>query len=122
LKLVVTIGFMLAIFLSSLIATDGSAPGFEFFRDIPPAIQNLLHIPLFFIFTLALIKVFAAYEYVRRVQIASAIILANYVGILNEWLQLATGERHFSFLDMGYNLIGAIIAVIVYLFAAAPRI
>jgi VanZ family protein len=122
LKLVVTIGIMLAIFLSSLIATDGSARGLEFFRDIPPAVQNLLHVPLFFIFTLLLVKVFAAYEYVRRVQFASAIILANYVGILNEWLQFSTGERHFSFVDMGYNLVGSIIAVIVYLFATVPRI
>ncbi len=114
LKLMVTIGFMLAIFFSSLIATDGSARGFEFLGNISPATKNLLHVPLFFLFTLALLKVFTHYEYQKKVQIASAIILANYIGILNEWLQFTTGYRYFSFLDMGLNLIGSVIAVIAY--------
>jgi glycopeptide antibiotics resistance protein len=114
LKTLFTIAFMLAIFLSSLIALDGTARGFEFFENISPAVKSLLHIPLFFVFTLVLLRVFNHYESQRAVQIASALILANYVGLLNEWLQSTIPYRHFSWLDVLYNLAGSLIAVYVH--------
>jgi VanZ family protein len=114
LKLAATIVFMIVIFFSSMIALDGSARGFEFFGNISAVVKSLLHIPLFLVFTVVLLRVFRHYEYQKAVQIASALILANYVGVLNEWLQSTVPYRYFSWLDIGYNLIGSLVGVYVH--------
>jgi glycopeptide antibiotics resistance protein len=109
-----SVGFMLAIFFSSFLHTDGSTKGFEFIGLINPTLQSVFHIPMFAGFTILLLVLLGRSEKSRRIQILSAFILANYVGILNECLQSLIPGRSASFVDITLNVTGSIVGMIVY--------
>ena len=112
--LFIPMGLMLAIFLSSLIHTDGSTPGFGFIRLIRPDLQSGLHIPMFFALTLILLVLLQRIEKRTHNQILFAFVLPNCVGILNEVLQLLIPGRHPSLDDVGLNLVGTILGLVFY--------
>ena len=114
LKVFFLIIFMLSIFLSSLVATDRITKEFAFLREIHPIFQDLIHIPIFMVFTVLLLIVLRRYEKLRVNQIVSAFILSNYVGIANEWLQMGIAGRCASFKDIGLNVIGSLFGIALY--------
>lgn len=105
---------MLSIFLSSLVATDRITKEFAFLREIHPIFQDLIHIPIFMVFTVLLLIVLRRYEKLRLNQIVSAFILSNYVGIANEWIQMGISGRHASFKDIGLNIVGSLFGIALY--------
>ena len=107
-------GLMFAIFLSSLIHTDGTTPRFAFIGLIRPDLQSGMHIPRFFGLTLILLIFLQRFEKRKRNQILFAFVLANYVGILNEGLQMLIPGRNASLGDVGLNLLGTILGLVFY--------
>ena len=106
---------MLAIFLSSLLHTDGTTPGFGFVGLIPHEMQNGLHVPMFFGLTLVLLYLLRRCEKRQRNLVLFAFVLANYVGILNEGIQMLSPYRHASLGDLGLNLVGTVLGLVFYL-------
>ena len=107
--LLIPMGLIFAIFLSSLLRTDGSTPGFAFIGRIPSELQSGLHVPMFFGLTLILLVLLQRFEKRKRNQILFAFVLANYVGILNEGLQMLIPGRDASLGDVGLNLVGTLL-------------
>jgi hypothetical protein len=112
--LLIPMGLMLAIFLSSLLRTDGSTPGFAFIGRIPSELQSGLHVPMFFGLTLIVLVFLKRFEKCERNQILFAFVLANYVGILNEGLQMLIPGRNASLGDVGLNLAGTLLGLVFY--------
>jgi len=107
-------GLMLAIFLSSLLHTDGSTPGFGFIGLIPNELQSGIHIPMFFGLTLSLLMFLHRFEKRKRRQILFVFVLANCVGIMNEGLQTLIPWRYASLGDVGLNLVGTLLGLVFY--------
>ena len=107
-------GLILAIFLSSLLRSDGTTPGFEFIGLIPSGMQSGLHIPMFFGLTLVLLMTLKRFEKRKHNLILFTFVLGNYVGLLNEGLQMVIPGRHASLGDVGLNLVGTILGLITY--------
>ena len=105
---------MVGIFLSSFIHTDGSTPGFGFIGLIRPDLQSGLHIPMFFALTMILLVLLQGIEKRTHNQILFAFVLSNYVGIMNEVLQMFIPGRHPSLGDVGLNLVGTVLGLVVY--------
>ena len=99
-------GLIIAIFLSSLIHTDDTTPGFAFIGLIRPDLQSGLHIPMFFALTLILLVLLQRIEKRMHNQILFAFVLSNYVGILNEGLQMLIPGRNASLGDVCFNPAG----------------
>jgi VanZ family protein len=108
-------GLMLAIFLSSLLHTDGTTPGFGFIGSIRPDLQSGLHVPMFFGLTLVLLMLLQRIEKRKRNLVLYTFVLANYVGIMNEGLQVLIPGRHASVGDIGLNLVGSILGLVFYI-------
>ena len=104
--------FMLAIFLSSSVVPDRIIKNYQFGFEINPIFQDLIHIPIFTVFTIFLLIVLRRFEKLRLNQIVTALILSNYVGALNELIQLVVPGRCASFKDMGLNLFGSILGIV----------
>jgi hypothetical protein len=113
-SLFIPMGLIIAIFLSSLIHTDGTTPGFAFIGLIRPDLQSGLHIPMFFGLTLILLIFLQRFEKLKRNQILFAFVLTNYVGILNEGLQILIPGRNASWGDVGLNLLGTALGLVFY--------
>ena len=107
-------GLMLCTFLSSLIHTDGSTPGFGFIGLIRSDLQNALHIPMFFALTLILMIFLQRFEKRIHNRILFAFVLSNYVGILNEGLQMLIPGRNASLGDIWLNLVGTALGLVFY--------
>jgi hypothetical protein len=112
--LLIPMGLMLTIFFSSLLRTDGSTPGFGFIGRIPSELQSGLHVPMFFGLTLIVLVFLKRFEKRKRNQILFAFVLANYVGILNEGLQMLIPGRNASLGDVGLNLAGTLLGLVFY--------
>lgn len=108
-------GVMLAIFLSSLLRTDGTTPGFAFIGLIDSELQSGMHVPMFFGLTLILLFLLQRFEKRKRNLILYTFVLANYVGLLNEGLQMLIPGRHASLGDVGLNLAGSVLGLVFYL-------
>jgi VanZ family protein len=102
------------IFLSSLLRTDGSTPGFAFIGRIPSELQSGMHVPMFFGLTLILLVFLKRFEKWKPNQILFVFVLANCVGMLNEGLQMLIPYRHASLGDVGLNLVGSLLGIVVY--------
>lgn len=112
--LFIPMGLIIAIFLFSLIHTDGTTPGFAFIGLIRPDLQSGLHIPMFFGLTLILLIFLQRFEKLKRNQIFYAFVLSNYVGILNEGLQMLIPGRNASLGDVWLNLLGTILGLVFF--------
>ena len=107
-------GLMLAIFLSSLLHTDGTTPGFAFIGSIRSDLQSGLHVPMFFGLALVLLMLLQQIEKRKRNLVLYTFVLVNYVGIMNEGLQMLIPGRHASLGDIGLNLVGSILGLVFY--------
>jgi len=77
----------------------------------PPAIQNLVHIPLFGILAWLWYRSLGAWMKNTRVLFSSAFLLASGFGILDEGHQLYVPGRYASLTDIALNTLDAAFAV-----------
>jgi VanZ family protein len=108
--------YMLAIFgLSSVpgvIPEDAAAP-YQIFNWVPPALQNLLHIPVY----AGLAFLWRWYLAVPLRALAAtlmALLITISYGVFDEWYQLFVPGRYASLTDVLFNSIGAGLGVLAY--------
>ena len=69
---------------------------------------------MFFGLTLVLLMTLKRFEKRKHNLILFTFVLGNYVGLLNEGLQMVIPGRHASLGDVGLNLVGTILGLITY--------
>ena len=77
----------------------------------PPALQNLLHIPLFGLLAWLWYRTLEAWQISRGPSLVTAFVLSAGFGIYDEWHQLHVPGRYASFTDITLNCTGAILAL-----------
>ncbi len=122
LSLIVPLLYMAALFgLSSVpgvIPEDAPVP-YQIFNWVPPAVQNLLHIPVYA--GLAFLWRWALAALLRPVPatVAAFLITVAY-GVLDEWHQSFVPGRFASLTDVLFNTIGACLGLLVFWWLNRP--
>ena len=77
----------------------------------PPALQNLLHIPMFGLLAWLWYRTLSAWNMRHKAALLFALILAAGFGLFDEWHQLHVPGRYASLTDITLNIIGVILAL-----------
>ena len=111
--LALTLGYTGGIYwLSSLPGDDPGQAGLAgIIAWTPPALQNLLHIPLFGLLAWLWHRTLNAWGMHHRPALGTAFILAAGFGVFDEWHQLHVPGRYASFTDIALNCAGAMLAL-----------
>ena len=76
-----------------------------------PALQNLLHVPLFGLLTWLLYRTLDAWNIQHRLALTATFMLAAGYGVFDEWHQLNIPGRYASFTDIALNGTGVVLAL-----------
>ena len=114
LKFTLLILYIVFLFGTSLVPMDRQIEGLQFLLALKPALQNLLHIPLFMVLSILWIQVLQNYKPLLRSRIILALILSCFIGIFNEYIQIFVPGRYPSIIDMGFNMLGAMLGIALY--------
>ena len=112
-KIAITTGYMFLILATSLVP-DFSISGSKFISELRQYIQNLLHIPMFFILSVLFLQIMRNYDIGKWKAGFLSFSFCCIFGILNEIIQNFIPGRYMQLIDIGSNSIGAIIGIIVY--------
>jgi hypothetical protein len=77
----------------------------------PPAVQNLLHIPLFGILAWLWYRTLYSINMQHGLALITAFLLAAGFGVFDEWHQLDVPGRYASFTDIALNCAGVLLAL-----------
>ena len=77
----------------------------------PPALQNLLHIPMFGLLAWLWHRTLSSWRMRDGPALATAFLLAAGFGVFDEWHQLQVPGRYASFTDITLNLAGVVLAL-----------
>ena len=77
----------------------------------PPALQNLLHIPLFGILAWLWYQTLHAWNIRHATALTITFLLGAAFGVFDEWHQLHVPGRYASFTDIALNCVGIILAL-----------
>jgi len=112
--LALTFGYMAGIYWLSSIPGDidpEEAGLYGIIAWTPPAVQNLLHIPLFGILAWLWWRSLGAWNMRHGSGLTAAFILAAGFGVFDEWHQLHVPGRYASFTDISLNCAGVVLAL-----------
>ena len=113
-NLLLALGYMAGIYWLSSIPGEAN-PESTLLSGIilwtPPAIQNLVHIPLFGVLAWLRYLPLSAWIKNDRLLFSTTFLLASGFGILDEWHQLHVPGRYASLTDTALNTLGAAFAV-----------
>ena len=112
-KVAILAGYMMLIFMTSLIPMDREIKGLQFLIRLKPTIQNFLHIPAFVILSILWLQVVGNHMN-RQKQILYVLFLTIGFGILTELIQIAMPGRHLCIMDIALNTIGSILGIMLY--------
>ena len=110
--LALTVSYMAGIYwLSSIPGTidPENAAIYGIIAWTPPALQNLLHIPLFGILAWLWFRTLRCCFESRRVLLGWSFLLAAGYGAIDEYHQLQVPGRYASLTDMALNILGALL-------------
>ena len=113
-KILLLILCMLSIFSTSLISVDLNRSVFKSLVEVQALLFNLAHIPLFTILTVLWLQIIQVYGLERWKNILSALVVAGFVGVLYEVIQLAIPGRNPSLHDIWFNQLGSIVGILLY--------
>ncbi len=77
----------------------------------PPALQNLLHVPLFGLLAWLWYRTLGAWNMRHAPALTTAFMLVAGFGVFSEWHQLHVPGRYASFTDIALNCTGVILAL-----------
>ena len=97
--------FMAAILYTSTMPAPKVDPTAQVLVD---NVLNFAHFPIYAVLTFILLLSFCSFEFPCQV---SAFLIAVFFGIFNEFVQLHTPNRSFSFSDMFLNAAGAFFTI-----------
>ena len=112
--LALTFGYMAGIYGLSSLPGDIDPEDAGLYGIIawtPPAVQNLLHLPLFGLLAWLWWHSLRGWIQRSRVLLLSAFLLTAGYGMADEWHQLYVPGRYASLTDMLLNAVGALVSV-----------
>ncbi len=113
--MVVAIGYMLLILITSVIPAEiHSGVALKGFRFFIPFIKNLMHVPMYAILTILWMQILKQYDRGGTKRIVLVFFLSSAFGILNELIQLAIPGRYATISDITLNTIGMVCGIMVY--------
>ena len=114
LYLLLTISYMAGIYWLSSIPgeVDPESPLLSgIIAWTPPAVQNLLHVPLFGILAWLWYRTLDAWNMRHGLALTTAFLLAAGFGVFDEWHQLHVPGRYASFTDIALDCAGVLLAL-----------
>ncbi|MGM0405667.1 MAG: VanZ family protein [Thermoplasmatota archaeon] len=91
-----------------IVSTSPTAPGAETGKEVTPYFSYIAHYVLYFGFSYF---IFVTYNLSKRYLVnpyLATILSASIYGLFVEVIQYYLPHRHFSFLDIGINILGAV--------------
>jgi VanZ family protein len=105
---------MLLLLASSVIPMDRQIKGLQFVIELKPAIQNLLHVPMFAILSFLFLLILQAFRIENWKRIAIVLLSSGVFGLINEIIQIPVPGRYGGLTDILLNFAGAILGLIVF--------
>ncbi len=102
------------IFAESSIPMDGGSDDIAFLTSLNPAVQNLLHIPLYGLLAFLWMNVFKKKGFRPALSLTLSLLIAVLYGCLDEVHQAFVPGRYGGLLDVCLNTAGALLGVWVY--------
>jgi glycopeptide antibiotics resistance protein len=106
--------YMLLLSGSSFIPMDRQIRGLEFIIDLKPTIQNLLHIPMYFVLSVFWLQIFPKSKFGKWKRYCLVLLVAGVFGIINEVIQTAVPGRYAGVTNIWLNFAGAIAGMIFF--------
>jgi glycopeptide antibiotics resistance protein len=113
-KIILTSIYMLLLLASSVIPMDRHIKGFQFVIELKPAIQNLLHIPMFAILSFLFLLILQTFQIENWKRNAMVLLSSGFFGLINEVIQIPVPGRYGGLTDILLNFAGAILGIIVF--------
>jgi hypothetical protein len=120
-KIALVLSYMLLLLASSLIPMDRDIEGLQFIIDLKPTIQNLLHIPMYIVLAILFLQILQNYQIEGWKGNILGFLGCGCFGIINEIIQIVVPGRYGGLTDIGLNLIGTIIGILIYNFIGKIR-
>lgn len=100
-------------FLSSVPGNAGQQDGLFLWVKLPPLVQNLLHVPVFAGLAWGWAWALRGWQPHRSRRIALAFLLTALYAVIDEGHQSLVPDRTASLVDLGLDLAGALLGVLV---------
>ena len=113
-KIILTSVYMLLLLTSSMIPMDRQIKGLQFVIALKPAIQNLLHIPMFAILSFLFLLILQPFQIEIWKRNVIVLLSSGLFGLINEIIQISVPGRYGGLTDIMLNLAGAILGIIVF--------
>ena len=106
--------YTLLLLASSLVPMDRDIKGLQFVIDLKPTIQNLLHIPMYVILAILFLQILQNYQIEGWKGNILVFLGTGFFGIINEVIQVVVPGRYGGMTDIGLNLIGTLVGILIY--------
>ena len=113
-KIVLVFIYMLLLSGSSLIPMDRPIQGLGFIIDLKPTIQNLLHVPVYFLLAVFLLQLFPRSRFGTWKRYGLVLLIAGSLGVFNEIIQTAVPGRYAGLTDILLNFVGAAAGIVFF--------
>jgi glycopeptide antibiotics resistance protein len=113
-KVVLALIYMFLLLVSSIIPMDRQIRGLEFIIELKPTIQNLLHVPMYFVLSVFLLQMFAKSQFGTWKRYFLVLVIAAFFGIVNEVIQIAVPGRYGGTADVVLNIAGALLGIVFF--------
>ena len=113
---------MVFIFILSSIPGEIEYTGMNFIMSIDPALQNLLHIPLYGLLSYLWFRALKMIGLSILFLIIVGILLTAFYGVLDEIHQTFVIGRYGSFSDLVLDFVGAVCGAFIYCFKSGDKV
>jgi glycopeptide antibiotics resistance protein len=113
-KIILTSIYMLLLLAGSMIPMDRQIKGLQFVIDLKPAIQNLLHIPMFAILSFLFLLILRGFQIENWKRNAIVLLSSGLFGLINEIIQISIPGRYGGLTDILLNFAGAVLGIVVF--------
>ncbi len=108
------LGLMALIFVLSSIPGKIRNPRLRFLAELDPQWQNLLHVPLFGLLQFLWLRALVRSGVPRGKAILLGCVISLGYGVFDEWHQMFVPGRYASLTDMSLNLLGVVLATVIF--------
>ena len=113
-KIALVLTYMFLLLVSSIIPMDRDIKGLQFIIDLKPTVQNLLHIPMYIVLAVLFLQILQNYQIEGWKGNVLVLLASGFFGIINEVIQIVVPGRYGGLTDIGLNLIGTMVGILIY--------
>ena len=113
-KIAFVVSYTLLLLASSLIPMHRDIKGLQFLIDLKPTVQNLLHIPMYIVLAVLFLQILQNYQIEGWKGNILVLLSTGFFGIINEVIQIVVPGCYGGLTDIGLNLIGTIVGILIY--------